>query len=481
MTLLDDPMEVESTVETTALSLLETWVIEEQRLVTFNMLATQLSLDVNTAKSLLYTFVQSEKKRHETMNTVDAADRVSVECIYCISGQMSTNNKNALAGHQWQQVFKLVPDQQLQDVQSQFNKVTGIHVYAVTPGLVKDANTIAASMVQYNVNMPMNNTAPIKNRLPFVQKTQKITMAVHERRAPTGQVSMKPESERKLPTMTTVTRTPSSQTRPTTAAPTNNTATKLATTAKSRDASLFFAGHLNRPASKSTIDTKPLSTTSLMAAASKNKNNKLNKPTNSNTSQKTCCDEDSDEDEFVAPVEDKPEEGVALDSLFDTEMADIQPTPDTATIDNHENENENEDENDITNDTTSNDNSNDAISNHSNNSQTINNIVNNPSKLDSTANTALNTVKVKDEKRKRGRRRVTQRKTFKNERGYMVTEEVEAWESYSEDESESTLMSLSSATPKQSRRIEPSKKILDATTKNAPPISGNQLGCTLTP
>ncbi|KAI8056272.1 DNA polymerase subunit Cdc27 [Syncephalis plumigaleata] len=412
--MLDDPMEVEDSLTTSALNLLETWVVEEQRPVTFGMLATELSLNVNLAKRLLYTFIETEKSRQRDMNGIDVEDRKGISCLYCISGwstkaalppSVSSNSNNHTGGH----VVRLVNEAQLNDVKAQLDKVTGIHIYAVVPGPVKDMDSIASSVIAYQKTRSKDKTVHV----PFVEKAAGIVRKSHVEREPTQQSATKSTTVQKKPNSTTqVTRTftdASSSSSPSlSSTPVTNKSNTSTTKSTSRDPRHFFAGHSNKPpvkASKQQESKIATSTTTSINKESKKKENKGMDSTQKSRKRRVINEDSDEDDDFVAPAEEKPKANIPLNDLFDTEMADSSVASATS-IDNNK-ESAMETEGDTA----------DAVP------------------VEETTTPAAST---KDEKRKRGRRRVTRRKTFKNERGYMVTEEVEEWESYSEDDSNGT-------------------------------------------
>ncbi|RKP26273.1 DNA polymerase subunit Cdc27 [Syncephalis pseudoplumigaleata] len=428
--MLDDPMEVDGSVVADALRLLETWIIEEERLVTFGMLAAELSVNVNLAKRLLYTFAQSERKRRqETSGAVDAADRREVACLYCVSGWTSKEGTQAASassarhgvdnGRPACQIMRIVSEDALEETKAQLDKVTGVHVYALTPGPAKKdvANSIAASVVAHQREQSTKTAAR-----PFAEKADNIVRDKHEERKPASQ-----------PSSVSSSMSSSVQSRPSTSS-TSKTSSMSKTSAPAKPASHdprrgFFAGHANKPQAKSSGQT---TTTAKSSKTAKTASAGEDATAQKSRKRRIINEASDDDDDFVAPTEERPKASIPVEDLFDTEMAD-PPAASPATP-------------------ASND---DATATES-------------SAMDATPSEA--SMPAKDERpRKRGRRRVTRRKTFKNERGYMVTEEVEDWESYSEDDStdQQTGTGTRAASQSAAGRSDAAKTNAAATTRTA--------------
>ncbi|RKP10349.1 hypothetical protein THASP1DRAFT_21929 [Thamnocephalis sphaerospora] len=249
-----------------AQTLLETWVLEEKRMVTFQMLAIQLSIDANTAKrcvcakesvnngsdgghtcahhatafySALYAFAQSELARTQdaTEMAVDDDERPHVACVYCVSGiaQPSTAGGAAETKHAaTARVFRLVTEDALEATKAGMATVTGVHVYSVGPCKPSNADTIGAAATDYMLSQAAEAT---RKGVPL--GVRKFVMAT-----PTHGASSSP-----------FTGAATKQSASHTTAAKRTAAT--ASASKPRDASTFFAGHAKRPPKPATTISAP--------------------------------------------------------------------------------------------------------------------------------------------------------------------------------------------------------------------------------
>jgi len=98
------------------------FVLEEERVVTYRWLSQQLDVSSNVAKQLLASFVE----RHAS----------EVTAVYCVTGTRAADHSH---------VVVLTSAERLQDTKAQLSALTSVHVYSAQRMLPKDAPSLVAA------------------------------------------------------------------------------------------------------------------------------------------------------------------------------------------------------------------------------------------------------------------------------------------------------------------------------------------------
>ncbi|XP_067668522.1 DNA polymerase delta subunit 3-like [Haliotis asinina] len=106
---------------------LDEFVNDENKVVTFKWLSTNLKVHVNQAKQMLYAFVQQERNKKDN-------DKLTV--TYFVAGTPKT--KNGFMGHK----CCVVAEEELGAFKSTLSTVTSCHIYSVQKVKLKDSNTL---------------------------------------------------------------------------------------------------------------------------------------------------------------------------------------------------------------------------------------------------------------------------------------------------------------------------------------------------
>ncbi|XP_071441840.1 DNA polymerase delta subunit 3-like [Hetaerina americana] len=106
---------------------LESYVVSCENTVTYKWVSQKWNVHVNTAKQLLYSFLDKEKSKENPLN---------FEVIYFLSGPV----KNADEGKSYQ--VCLVKEKDVGKVKSQLQKVVSEHVYSIQKSSLKDLNVL---------------------------------------------------------------------------------------------------------------------------------------------------------------------------------------------------------------------------------------------------------------------------------------------------------------------------------------------------
>ncbi|EGD82577.1 hypothetical protein PTSG_11980 [Salpingoeca rosetta] len=107
----------------TLLQNVEELVQDQDEVVTYKFLSCKFQLNVNIAKQVLYAYVQQCKKQNHP-----------VSCMYLLGG---TRTKAAGGGR----VFQLVSDTNLAEKRKEFERISSEHIYSVCKAQPKDVST----------------------------------------------------------------------------------------------------------------------------------------------------------------------------------------------------------------------------------------------------------------------------------------------------------------------------------------------------
>ena len=105
---------------------LEEWIYEESKIVTYKWLSKAISVHVNTAKQMLYYFLE----KHNTNQKKQA-----LEVIYLLAGRLAKSPKSMKVC--------LAKSEDLKDKEAMFESLTSKHIYAISlanPGLMDECN-----------------------------------------------------------------------------------------------------------------------------------------------------------------------------------------------------------------------------------------------------------------------------------------------------------------------------------------------------
>ncbi|KAI0221875.1 DNA polymerase delta subunit 3 [Lamellibrachia satsuma] len=105
---------------------LEEYIYDEDKVVTYKWLSRTLSVHVNQAKQMLYTFVDVQRKKK-------APDQLSV--VYLLAG---VTQEEDVTVHK----IQLIPEPSLDGAKSRLHPVTSCHVYSVQKAALKDSNAL---------------------------------------------------------------------------------------------------------------------------------------------------------------------------------------------------------------------------------------------------------------------------------------------------------------------------------------------------
>ncbi|XP_013390083.1 DNA polymerase delta subunit 3 [Lingula anatina] len=106
---------------------LDEFVNDENKVVTYKWLSRTLSVHVNQAKQMLYTFVQQQRNKKDN-------DKLSV--CYFLSGMAETPDGGKILK------AMVVPEESLDTMKSTLTTVTSCHVYSVQKVKLKDSNAL---------------------------------------------------------------------------------------------------------------------------------------------------------------------------------------------------------------------------------------------------------------------------------------------------------------------------------------------------
>ncbi|KAI8061604.1 DNA polymerase subunit Cdc27 [Gongronella butleri] len=382
-------------------SFLDTSILHEKKPVTFKALSRALQLHVNTAKQALYDYASTQE---------------SVVAVYCVSGIMENKSKSVA----------LVSQADLEDAKHQFEHVTGMHVYCLMPSspkgvapLVQANHDLAQIDMENRIKSGMIRNKLIEKRAPAKQSAA--SSAVPPKPAPAHAPKPSPLTAPKQPA-------PSKTTKPAKSA----RATKPEPATK-RKGTLNFDGHKTKKQAIASSDTeKP------MPSATR-------KPQVIQESDEDNDDEDEEEDEEALDArlarsatlqskddffsdddedvnEDKDKKMV--EDAEDHEMRDAQPTTPEFKP-SLENASDKDDNDDV------------------------------PGAAATSPSNISSSVQ---------RRKVQKKKTYKNDQGYLVTEDVWEWEEVPQE----TMASNASPTPAEKTSTPETSRNTPSSNKKAP-------------
>lgn len=123
MAVLEDELYLENIQE---------YVQDENRIVSYKWLSRTLSVPVNAAKQMLYSFVNQYKS---------SGKQSPLSVLYFISGEVSSDDEKSIQ-------FKLVSENELEDVKSMFSTIWTVHIYSVQKSPIVESSMLYASDYQ---------------------------------------------------------------------------------------------------------------------------------------------------------------------------------------------------------------------------------------------------------------------------------------------------------------------------------------------
>ncbi|KAG2206025.1 hypothetical protein INT46_000096 [Mucor plumbeus] len=388
-------------------------VLQENKPVTYKSLARSVGIHVNKAKQALYEFSESQS---------------NIRAVYCITGISLKSNQFSI---------QLVKDAELDEAKKGYKEISGIHVYSVTSfdpddfsifyNACRDAPKLAIEDrikcgILKNSNVILRDTSSINRPAATEIKSSTISNAKHltsnattKSAAPSNPFNSKAKSTAS-PTLV------DNMTKSTTASSKLSSATS--TTVKRKGTLNFGPATTKKQAVTSSPKTKePISKPVAKTSINKMKPKNEHEVRMAKTSIKASDIFSDDEEEEDVEEEDQIDEPQPVEDL-DIEEEDVDMDMDQET---EEKEIEEEEPS----------------------------VASLPSPLPGKA-----------------RRKVLKKKTTKNSRGFLVTEEVWEWETVDEDEIKSITPTSTTTTTKPSITQQNTKKTSSKSVKNAKKPTG---------
>ncbi|ORZ23248.1 DNA polymerase subunit Cdc27 [Absidia repens] len=390
---------------------LDTTVLQEKKPVTYRSLARKLNIHVNIAKQVLYHY-----------STVEP----SVVPVFCLTGTLADNSFS----------IRLVNQDDLDETKKLYRQLSGVHVYSLLPCRPKDFSVLVAAnkdMVAVSVE------DRIKNGLIY-------NSSVKTNNQGNAEVSsLPPPSDSKAH----ITSTPS---------PTKNTTEKSIFGSASTTKSTAMATAKSKMTS-STTPTKRKGTLSFEKATPRAKKQELEKPKSPPPS--TPCrkikiiqesDEEESEDEEALDERLARSAKIQVNDIFSDDEEEQNPDVET----NSKDDDDDDDDDGGARSTTTRPSSMDIDTDDDNIAEDVS------TKMDQDENNE------QDQQITPGkiRRKVQKKKTYRNERGFLVTEDVWEWE---EVDSDTPATKTTAGLPKSKTAASPSSPAKRSSTpKKAP-------------
>ncbi|KAL1920265.1 uncharacterized protein VTP21DRAFT_1411 [Calcarisporiella thermophila] len=362
-------------VKSNHLDELSVLVEQEKKTVTYRWLSRHFDIDVRAAKELLSEYKQNNK----------------VHALYCVCGWLKGANSHSVY---------VVAEEELEDVRKEFKEITGEHVYSVEPTRLSDTTLIVATNLEA-VNI---TSKPIQSYGAIVEDTLKKKSG---RTEPTP-APVKKEENKLKPTTTSTSdlAQESKKADEEKAEQTKPSGDKPQQKPKGRSKKQDFFGKGAANSKQKPKEKKEEKKVELTKADEMSEDEQQIQSKSRRKRKKMIQDSDEDEDE-----ENESEE--ELDRRMTASFRQAQ-----ANLESEEEKEEEKEEE------------------HGEKDQ--------DEPLEAEDSMEIEKEEVKEEmkeadapqpKKGRGRRQVMKKKTYKDERGRLVTETAMEWESFSEDES----------------------------------------------
>lgn len=127
-----------------ATDVLDAWVLAENKIVTYKLLSRLLRVKVNHAKELMAQWHSTNPRTHATY-VICGLDRVLQDNPVNVPSQGSSTQDDTWTSTQLaimkpirSRTVRLVPEEELEEVRSQFQEITSCHIYSLEPAKLKD-------------------------------------------------------------------------------------------------------------------------------------------------------------------------------------------------------------------------------------------------------------------------------------------------------------------------------------------------------
>uniref|UniRef100_A0A673A7P9 DNA polymerase delta subunit 3 n=1 Tax=Sphaeramia orbicularis TaxID=375764 RepID=A0A673A7P9_9TELE len=174
---------------------IDEYVNDHNKIVTYKWLSLTLGVHVNTAKQMLYHYLDHKRKE----------SGAQLHATYLVSGKFVDNGQTS---HK----VSVVREEQLEDFKSKMNLVVSVHVYSVQKALLKDSGPLYSvdyDAVRENLKTCSRYSAircpsavPMSSlELQQVREQQQISTSHHENKKPTtnGDASLTSKPSTKAP------------------------------------------------------------------------------------------------------------------------------------------------------------------------------------------------------------------------------------------------------------------------------------------
>ena len=136
-------------VDDNYLEVLEEWIQDEDKVVTYKFLSRNLKVHVNVAKQMLFNYVDTRKSSGSHQEDSRKSSKLGV--VYLVSGLVPRKGGEDEANVGSCQKVLLVKEQDLARVKARFTKVLSEHIYSVQKS---SENVTLTSMFLADKSMP---------------------------------------------------------------------------------------------------------------------------------------------------------------------------------------------------------------------------------------------------------------------------------------------------------------------------------------
>ncbi|KAI8580670.1 hypothetical protein K450DRAFT_236702 [Umbelopsis ramanniana AG] len=354
------------------LNYLEVALTQENTPVTYRTLSRKANINVTAAKKLLYQFVSTTKH--------------NVSATYCVSGEGLTS----IPGNEPTQTIRLVDAEDLEEARKQFKYITGVHIYSVQPSKLKDHSVLVTA----SSDLPTYSLADLP-RLGVIRDNS-ITTSESRPAAPPPSSYPKAAAANKPASVPTQAAKPTAS-KVQTKAQTNQEKANQNKSEQRNVASLFSAAAAKKV--KSVAKPKPIAQPAPVTESAPAKSKNVKKI-------QSDSEEEEDDEEMDRRLAASSRQAESVEDFWKDD--EVDPVSPSKTISAKEADGE-------------------ATP------------INQPNETDQDIAEVTVTKPADDDvqaprERRRLKRKVLKKKHYKDESGYLVTDDVYEWESYSEDE-----------------------------------------------
>ncbi|KAI9287327.1 DNA polymerase subunit Cdc27 [Umbelopsis sp. AD052] len=355
------------------LDYLEVALTQENTPVTYRTLSRKANINVTAAKKLLYQFVSTTKH--------------NVSATYCISGEGLTS----IPGNEPTQTIRLVDAEDLEEARKQFKYISGVHIYSVQPSKLKDHSVLVTA----SSDLPTYSLADLP-RLGIIRDTS-ITTSESRQAAPPPSSHPKAAAASKPPSAPTPVSKPIPA-KQQTKAQANQEKANQKKSEQRNVASLFSAAAAKKD--KPVAKPKPIAQPAPVSESAPSKSRNVKKI-------QSDSEEEEDDEEMDRRLAASSRQADSVEDFWkDEEVDPVSPSK----------------------------------TNSAQEADSEATPINQPDDTDIAEAEEVIVTKPADEdvqaprERRRLKRKVLKKKHYKDESGYLVTDDVYEWESYSEEE-----------------------------------------------